>query len=123
MAVSFSLRQITSVVTGPLYRVNNTVDAATDASLMIFVFKTTTQEFSHYATVADIETYPDTYAQAVSDGAAFYRLASVVRDWGTVEEMEADVAMTLSRTQFLANELNAVQVGVSSDTTTVIVPE
>jgi hypothetical protein len=123
MAVSFSLRQITSVVTGPLYRVNNTVDAATDAPIQIFVFKTLTQVFSHYATVADLETYPDTYAEAVADDLAFYRLAEVERDWETIEEMESDVAMTQSRVQFLANELNAVQVGVPSDTTTLIVPE
>lgn len=123
MAVSFSLRQITSVVSGPLYRVNNTVDDATDASTAVFVFKTTTEEFSHYATVADLETYPDTLAEAQADDAAFYRLATVERDWDTVEDMEADVAMTKSRVQFLANELNALHAGIASDTTTVIEPE
>lgn len=127
MAVSFSLRQIRSVEEGPedspLYRVNNLVDDSTDAPPEVFVFKTLTQVFSHYATVADLEAYPDTYAQAVADDLAFYRLAEVQRDWETVAEQETDVTMTQARVQFLANELNALHGEIASDTTTVIVPE
>lgn len=123
MSISFDLRQITSVQTGPLYRVNNEITAAVDATTAVFVYKTETQVFSHYATVADLETYPDSRAQALTDGALYYRLASVTRDWSTVTEMEADVAETKSRLRYLASELNAVQAGVASDTTTTIIPE
>jgi hypothetical protein len=123
MSVSFSLRQITSVVDGPLYRVNNEVSTAVGASPAVFVFKTLTQTFSHYATVADLENYPDTYAQAASDDTAFYRQTSVTRDWETVELREADIALTKTRLQFLANELNTLQASLASDTTTVITSE
>lgn len=123
MAVSFSLRQITSIETGPLYRVNNTVEAATDAPLQVFVFKTTTQKFDHYATVADLETYPDNYADAVAGNVPFYRLATVTRDWGTVQEMEDDVQMTKDRLTLLAEALKDLQAGVPSNTLTVIEPE
>lgn len=123
MAVSFSLRQIRSVQPGPLYRVNNSVDAATDASPAVFVFKTLTQEFSHYATVADLEAYPDNYIDAVADDLPFYRLVEVQRDWETAAEQETDVTMTLARIQFLANDLSAMHGEIASDTTTVIEPE
>lgn len=123
MSVSFSLRQITSVVDGPLYRVNNEVSTAVGASPAVFVFKTLTQAFDHYATVADLEAYPATYAEAAADGLAFYRQAAVVRDWETVALREDDLAMTRSRLQFLANELNALQDSLATDTTTVITSE
>ena len=102
---------------------NNSISAATDASPAVFVFKTLTQEFSHYATVLDLETYPDNYEDAVADDLAFYRLAEVQRDWETVAEQETDVTMTQARVQFLANELNALHGEIASDTTTVIEPE
>lgn len=123
MPVSFSLSQNTTVIDGPLYRVNNEVSTASGASPAVFVFKTLTQEFSHYATVADLEAYPDTYAQAANDGAAFYRQTSVTRDWETVALREADLTLTKSRLQFLANELNALQDSLVSNTTTVITSE
>jgi len=123
MTVSFSLRQITSVETGPLYRVANSITAATGANSSVFVYKTITQGFSHYATPADMEAYPTSYAAADTDGLAFYRQTSVTRDWETIEQMNSDVSLTQSRIQLLASQLAVQQGALASDTTTVIVGE
>ena len=69
--VTFTLHQVTAIADGPVYQVTNEVVAATDASPAVFVFKTLTQAFSHYAGAGDMEQWPDTYAVAQLTGAAF----------------------------------------------------
>lgn len=105
MAVSFTLHQVTSICDGPLYRVKNEVLASIGAAPNVFVFKTASQGFSHVATVADVELYPAGYDLAVLDGAKFYRLPLVQRDWPTVAEMLRDLAYTNQRVQRLADDL------------------
>lgn len=107
MAVQFSLHQVTSILPGPLYRVHNEVTAATGAEMEVFVFTTSTQTFSHYATVADVNLYPRTLAAAQAADKAFYRAASVRRDWPTVAGLIDDVNTTKKRVQLLAVELVA----------------
>lgn len=122
--VSFSLRQVTALVPrdgdAPLYRVTNEITAAVGASPSVFVYKTTSQKFDHVATVGELEEWPDSYAEAVSTGKMFYRLASEVRDWETADEMEADLATALRRVTSLANGLTQHQSAVVIDRTTVI---
>lgn len=118
--VTFTLHQVTAIVTGPAYSVTNEVTMATDASLAAYVFQTDTQTFSHYATAADIETWPDSLTSATFSGAAFYRLSSVTRTWETVVEMNTDLATSIQRLQSLADELNAQQGALTIDRTTVI---
>lgn len=114
MAVTFTLRQVTSVVDGPLYRVVNT------ASVAAFVYKTLTNAFSHYATAVDVELYPESAAEAVATSKAFYRLPTLIRDWATATEMITDVGLTLDRVQLLSNDLTALNTSVTMDRTTVI---
>lgn len=120
MEVSFSLRQIATAHDGPIYRVKNQITSATNASPSVFVFKTATQTFSHYASVADMDTYPDSYAAAVAAVAAFYRLTEVTRDWDTVAERNADVDLSRARVQALASDLSQLADTLTFDTTTVI---
>ncbi len=119
--VSFKLHQVTSIVDGPEYQVLNEVVEAVDASAAVYVFKTATQQFSNYATAADMAMWPETYEQAQVLGAAFYRLPKLVRVWDTVPDMNADLDTSVRRLQSLADELNA-QVGslVIDRTTTVV---
>lgn len=122
--VSFTLRQITSLVAqsgkAPKYRVLNEVTAATGMDTNAFVFKTVNQTFDHVAVAGENELWPTTYAQAVTDNKAFYRLSSVTRDWATVVEMDDDLASTLRRVRSLANGLTKHQEAVVIDRTTVI---
>jgi len=119
-AVSFTLRQVTSIQTGPLYRVINTITAAVGASPAVFVYKTLNQMYDHYATAADMESYPDSLETAQQTGKEFYRQPLVQRDWATVTEMNADLAVTQSRIQMLASDMSRLQNGAVIDQTVVI---
>ena len=118
--VTFTLHQVTAIVDGPAYRVTNEVTAAQDASPAAFVFKTVNQAYSHYATAADMEQWPDSYDVATLTGKAFYRLPRLVRTWDTVVAMNVDLTATLRRLQLLATDLNARQDSLTVDRTTVV---
>ena len=122
--VSFTLRQITSIVDqdaeAPLYGVQNQVTEATGASAAVFVYKTTTQAFEHYATAGDMDKWPDNFEEANSSNLAFYRLDSVMRTWASLTEMYEDLDMTTRRVRFLANELSQQQGEIIIDRSTVI---
>ena len=123
---SFTLRQVTSLVDqaypkAPQYRVTNEVTAAAGASPAVYVFKATSQEFSNYASAADMARWPDSLALAQVSGVAFYRLPAVTRTWDTVEQMNEDLSMSLRRLQSLADEMSAQQGALVVDRTTVVV--
>lgn len=118
--VSFSLRQVTSIVDGPAYQVTNQVTAATGADANAFVFDASSQKFSHYATAADYEQWPVSFELAQVMNLGFYRLASVTRTWKSVAEMNDDLSDTLRRVQALADELNDQQGSLIIDRTTLI---
>lgn len=117
MSVTVQLHQVTSIQPGPLYRVKNEVLSAQSIDTAMFVYKVSTQVFDHYAVVADMEQYPNTYAAAVQAGVDFYRQPSVTRDWATVTLMQEDLAITQARVQDLLNQMNALQGSIPSDTT------
>jgi hypothetical protein len=123
MSVSFTLHQVSTIEDGPLYKVKNEVTAATDASPAVFVYKTATQAYIHVAMVADMEQWSDSYDQALIDGTAFYRQTSVTREWDTTLLASADIDVTKSRLQLLANDMNRLQGSFIADDTTVITGE
>lgn len=123
MTVSFTLHQVSTIEAGPLYKVKNEVTASTGASPNVFVYKTATQAYSHIAMVADMEQYPDTYDSALQDGAMFYRLPSVTREWETTLLASGDIDVTKNRLQLLANDMNRLQGSFIADDTTVITGE
>lgn len=118
--ITFSLHQATEIVTGSTYQVTNRVVMAEGASSAVYVYKTLTQEFSHYAAAVDMERYPDTYEVATVTAAPFYRLPVVVRTWDTVAMMDQDLTVSLRRLQYLADELNTYQGALVIDRTTVV---
>lgn len=124
IVVSFSLRQITSFVdqanAAPLYRVVNQVTDSLGASPNVFVYKTATQKFDHYASAADMERWPDNYEEAVINNLSFYRVNSVARDWETLAEMYEDIDYSLKRVKSLADELTKQRGVVAVDRTTLI---
>jgi len=118
--ISFTLHQVTTALDGPLYRVFQEITAAVNSSKAVFVFKTSTEEFDHVATIMDMRTYPDSYAQAVIDGVDFYRLEEVTRDWSTVALMVEDVTMGYNRVQLLASSLTDEEGLLEIDRTVVL---
>jgi hypothetical protein len=120
LVVTFTLHQVTAIIDGPVYQVTNEVTAATNASTATYVYKTLSQEFSHYAGAGDMEQWPDSLELAQLSGAGFYRLSHVIRTWHTVARMNEDLAMSLRRLQFLADELSAQQGALVLDRTTIV---
>lgn len=118
--VSFSLQQVTAIVDGPAYQVTNRVVAAEGSDLGAFVYSAASQKFSHYATASDMQTLPISYPMAQALGAMFYRLDNVVRTWPSVAEMNVDLAETVRRVQFLADELSQASTSITVDRTLLI---
>lgn len=121
--VSFTLRQVTSIVdgaAGPTYRVVNQVTETLGAGPGVFVYAVATKAFSHYATAGDVELWPDSLEEAQVRNLAFYRLDSVSRVWASISEMNEDLDTTSRRVQMLANELTARRQAIVIDRSTVI---
>ena len=117
MAMTIQLHQVTSILDGPLYRVKSDVLAATGIDKAVFVYKTATQAFDHYALAADMERYPNTYEEAVQSSAVFYRKMSVQRDWPTTLLMRSDVEITQARIQALLNSMAVAEGSLTIDIT------
>lgn len=114
-AVSYQLRQLTSIHDGPLYRVKNEVLSAVASTTAVFVYKVDTQAFSHYATVVDLENWPDSYEEALQESKSFYRQSMVQRDWAAIGDMNKDLGATIARLQSLATELSTIQGNLTID--------
>ncbi len=126
MAVSLTLRQATAVLppippaTAPVYRVKAEITDAMNIDEAVFVYATASRQFSHYATVADLERWANDRTQAMTNGDPFYRLSTVSRDWPTVALLTEDLKLARNRLQLLVNEMNAAELGVLLDVTTII---
>lgn len=120
MQVSVQLHQVTSVQDGPAYRVKSEVLSAVGMQPEVFVYKTATQVFDHYATVADMELYPQTLQEAQLAALPFYRQASVQRDWPTASLMQSDLDMTQARVQDLVIQMASLEQNVVVDQTLTI---
>lgn len=117
---SFTLQQTTAIVEVNKYQVVNTVILAVGADPNIYVFKTSTRRFSHYASAADVAQWPVDCDVASLTGAAYYRQPTVTRIWDTVRMMKADLAASLFRARSLASELTEQQASLVGTTTTTV---
>lgn len=126
MSVSLTLNQVTAIVTptppatAPIYQVANAITVADGIDAAVFVFKTINQTFDHYAFAADMEQWPNTYDAANTAGLPFYRQSAVTRNWPSIDQMQADLAITKSRLQALCNDMVLVQAGIVINETTII---
>lgn len=108
-AVSISLRQTTQVTSndnGATYQATNVVEAARGISRELFVYRTDTQGFDHYATSADLATVSPSLDLARANRLPFYRQESLTRVWPSLELMQADLADTEARLRDLAREVS-----------------
>lgn len=121
--ITLTLRQRTSPITDGTdtrYRVLSEVTAASGMSAATFVFRVTESRFSHYASPADLETYPASRELAVVAGVGFFRQAVLDRSWGSVAEMQEDVSTTRRRLHVLVREVERAQEGLTTDQTIVL---
>lgn len=108
-AVSITLRQTTLVTSndaGASYQATNVVEAARGIARELFVYRTDTQRFDHYATPADLATIPISRELAMSERLPFYRQVTLTRIWPSLALMQNDVALTEARLRSLAREVS-----------------
>lgn len=117
-AVSLTLRQTTvpsSSAGSASYSVTSAVTASVGISPAVFVYRADNGKFSHYATPADMDAYPDTQVAAVADGKDFYRQASLTRVWPTISGMNDDLTTTRVRLSALVRETSKIQGSIVVD--------
>ena len=78
---SIDLLQERTNEVGGIFRVANTITAATDIPPELFVFQQVDDEFSHVATLPDF-----VYPTVNTPGTSFYRLNAATRDFTDVEK-------------------------------------
>ena len=86
MSSSITHTQTRSLQAGSIYRVVDSISASTTIDPSLFVFSTDSQKYNRVATVLDLAVLLDTYAAAVTAGAAYYRLAEVTYDTAVLED-------------------------------------
>lgn len=109
--ISIDISQIQSVETGPKYRSDTTVTASTGIAQELFVFQTADDEFTHVASVWDVDNIPATKATAISLGSDYYRENQVVRDFLGVEDATEFSNYARARLQLVVNEYDLVSAG------------
>lgn len=122
-AVSLTLHQTTMVTPASgrtSYQATNVVEASFGIDKAVFVFRTDTQGFDHYATPADLETVSTSRDLALAERQSFYRQDRLSRTWPTLSLMQDDVAVTRSRLRGLAREVSQALGPAAIDTVTVI---
>lgn len=87
------------------YRVACQISATEGVSLALFVFDVLHEAYNHIATVYDLEHYPESVGDALSQGVDFYRQADVTRDF-TNQHTALDFAKVVrSRLRVLTADL------------------
>lgn len=113
MSVSITLEQTNTTTTDedhqPSYSSENAIVASDGIPLALFVYDVASEAYSHVAAVADIETYPDSLAQAVSDELPFYRQVAATQEYTTITEAQAFATHVQTRLNFLAQDYPKTQ--------------
>lgn len=107
-AVSLTLRQTTSVTqndNGASYQAASVIEASHGIEREVFVYRTDTKGFDHYATPADLATVPTSLELAIVDRLPFYRQDRLTRKWPSLGLMQDDLAVTEARLRGLAREV------------------
>ncbi len=95
MTVTFTHTQVRSVVAGPLYRVVDTVTAASGIQTQVFVYLVEGDVFSRVASVDDMLTLENTRDAAVLAEDDEYRLATYQQDFNSLATA-GDAASTIT---------------------------
>jgi hypothetical protein len=113
MSVSITLQQVNSTYNDddnqPVYKAENEVVATEGVPLALFVFSVDTEEYNHVASVYDLEAYPDSRAQAITDGVDFYRQPAATREYDNITDATTFATHVRSRLNFLAQDYPKTQ--------------
>lgn len=116
MAVTLTVSRVNSITAGALFQAAYTVTASANIGPAVFLTNTATQAFGHVATAADMQTYPDTRAQALVDGAQYYRQNTATVAFAALADTQAFITLTDSRLTALCVEQNALLPGFEGTT-------
>lgn len=85
MSVSITLDQTTRIAPATdgsdIYVVENAIVAATNISMSLFVYKVSTEAYSHIASQYDVANYPETLAEALELNLEYYRQPEANREF------------------------------------------
>lgn len=101
-----SVQPPASGATAPSYRVLDTCTAAVGVPQEIYVFSVSTGDYSHVATPADLRLYGTDLALARTQRKAFYRAASVTRDFAALSDASSFALDLDSRVQYLCDQFD-----------------
>lgn len=109
MSVRIEIHQARTVEEGPLYRIYTEVIHAVGISRAIFVFETESETFSHVATTWDMETFPDTLAEAQATAANYYRQDRCTKDYEEESVASSFAVYTRGRIDYLVRQYAGMQ--------------
>lgn len=80
-----------------LFQISFIITASEGLPLFLFTYSATTGEFSHPATVYDLDAYPENQNDAINQGLDFYRNFEVVRQFEDLTDAIQFAVVTRSR--------------------------
>ena len=104
MSVMIEVTQTKTTEPGPVYRVVNVITDVTDIPPELFVIATTTDTFSHVATVWDLQNYPTTKVAAVANNDPYYLSDTGTREYARLQDGMDFAAVVVSRLEWLARD-------------------
>lgn len=117
---SLTHTQVRSIIAGDApYRVQDTVSAAVGMSTAVFLFRVADDVFDHVCTLSNLDAYPDTKNQAITDGKSYYRGAAVTLDFAELQQGVDAGEMLISRMKELVvdyTQAAALFVGTTTET-------
>lgn len=112
MSVSITL-QVDHTVLGAedslTYKVECEITASDGVENELFTYVTADESYSHPSTVMDLEFYPNTKAEAVTNNLDYYRQATVTREFDSMSDALTFSNVVRSRMQTLANDIPLTQ--------------
>jgi hypothetical protein len=113
MSVSLTLEQVQTVKDdgsgGVLYEVKNTIVATEELTLFLFVYNVETEEYSHPATVRDLETFPENRGDAVAAGLEYYRQPSATKSYALLIDAINFASVVRGRMRALPAQVEGVR--------------
>jgi hypothetical protein len=113
MSVSIALSQIRTIVDqgdGQVkYRVANQITAATDITLALFVNDVDPDDYSHIASLYDLDAYPEDRTEAIARGLDYYRRADATQDYDSIDGALHFAHVVKQQLTYLASAAAAAQ--------------
>lgn len=108
MTVNITAQFRRSIPEDSVYRINLDIMDVQNIEFDVLVFEVESGNYSHVATVYDMETYPAGQAAAVAAEVAFFRDRGAVLNFSDVQDATDFETVTTSRLKTLAVDWNTV---------------